>query len=257
MNIAAGMERQDFFSFKSFGSKLLLQLIVFFNALLLQSQTSEVWFGYITSARISEHSAIWNDVHYVGTSFLALRTGYTYFLHQNLDVTAGYAHVITATPFSTRLIRPEDRPWGQVVWRYFPNEKIRLRSRFRYDARFRRVITASMVTDEVALTHRMRLMQDVRFKLLNFGNGRKLHLNIIYEGLFNAASGIRSQTDQHRFYFLPGYQVGSFNLMLGVHLRAIHSSSGNINFRYGMCFWLTHIFDMRRKTKTYKTDETD
>lgn len=222
----------------------------------LHAQTSEIWFGYMTSARATERSALWNDFHYVGTSFLALRTGYTFFAHQNVDITAGYAYVVTATPFSSQLIRPEDRPWGQIVWRYFPLDNIRLRSRFRYDARFRKAISSTEVLDEIVFTHRLRFMQDARFKLKNFGNGRKLHLNIMYEGLFNAGPDNRRGTDQHRYYLLPGFQFGNFNLMVGTHLRSIQSSSGR-NIRYGACFWLTHIFDLRKKSKNYDIDETD
>ncbi|MFN4122715.1 MAG: DUF2490 domain-containing protein [Flavobacteriales bacterium] len=212
----------------------------------LHAQTSEIWFGYITSSRISERSALWNDFHYVGTSFLALRTGYTFFPHQNVDITAGYAYVITATPFSTQLIRPEDRPWGQIVWRYFPLENIRLRSRFRYDARFRRNISDSEVLSDIVLAHRLRIMQDVRYQIKRWSNNRKLHFNIMYEGLFNAGPHGRRGTDQHRYYLLPGFQFGNFNLMVGTHLRSIRTASGN-NIRYGACFWLTHIFDLRKR----------
>lgn len=223
---------------------------------LLKSQTSEIWFGYMTSARVSEQSAIWNDFHFVARSFWVFRTGYTFFPHQNIDVTAGYAYVVTATPFSTQLIRPEDRPWGQIVWRYFPFNNVRLRSRFRYDARFRKAISNSEVLDEVVFTHRLRLMQDARFKIKNYGVGRKLHINIMYEGLFNAGPENRRGTDQHRYYLLPGFQFGNFNLMVGTHLRSIQTAGGKA-IRYGVCFWLTHIFDWRKKQKVYEIDETD
>lgn len=198
----------------------------------------ETWFGYISSVKVSEHWAIWNDFHFVPNSFFVNRHGLTYVSSKHLDITAGYANILTTAPFSQSLIRHEHRPWGQVVGRIGLNKHFSLRSRFRYDARFRKGIEEQSIIDNYIFYHRLRLFNNIRYSLMP--NGKPTwHFDILHEFLYNIGKQVDNGTDQHRVFLLAGRHIKGLNIMVGYHLRAIPQANGYL-LRHGFTIWMVH-----------------
>jgi len=207
---------------------------------------NEVWAGYITSYRLNEKWGIWNDFHYIPTSFFVTRHGLTYFVNPRFEVSSGYAWVTTATSFSSELVRPEHRLWGQAEWRYQLTKRWAIRARLRYDARFRRALGTNEVLDDYIFANRYRLMGAVRYKIMRFSNGSSIHLNMLNELLFHSGSGVTSgPIDQNRTFILSGYTNGRFTIMAGYHQRVFPLSDWSFRVNNGFTFWLIQSFGWR------------
>lgn len=241
---------------------LVLLLIFHWNALaallgcapgaLLKSQSithqTEAWAGYISSVRISNRIGIWNDFHYVGTSFFASRHGLTLYLPRKLELTAGYAYVLTATSFTDKLVRNEHRPWAQLVGGVRISSRWNYRYRFRYDARFRQAVEQGQLREDRIFYHRIRFMNDVRYTLKTFSAGNSLQLVLMNEALFNAGAQVLSGLDQNRLYLLLGFRYPKLTILTGYHQRAIpNTSSVNWTLRHGVTVWLIHRMDFREE----------
>ncbi|GAB3498683.1 hypothetical protein GCM10027341_20690 [Spirosoma knui] len=84
-------------------------------------EQEQAWLGYFNQTRFNTHWGIWTDIRHRRTDFLdrlnqnLFRAGLTYYVVDNLRLTAGYAYAGSAlSPSGT--IRPERRPWQQVWW---------------------------------------------------------------------------------------------------------------------------------------------
>jgi len=210
------------------------------------SNEGEAWAGYISSIRLGERFSLWNDFHFVTSSFFATRHGVTYSLSDKIDLTAGYAWVVTSTSFSNQLIRPEHRPWGQAVLRTPLSARVNYQGRVRYDARFRKQVANGQVLDSRVLVHRIRLMNGFRFRLKELSNNRVLHLNLMDEILFNAGKNSTGILDQNRFYLLVGMTKGGVTVQGGYHWRAIPGAAGHFTFKHGVTVWCIHNMDFRK-----------
>lgn len=214
-------------------------------------QKGEFWMGYISSVRYNDKIAIWNDFHFLTQAFFASRQGITYSFQPNLDITAGYAWVTTATNFSNDLIRPEHRIWGQIEWRKTLSRRFSFRSRLRYDGRFRKNLFEQEVVDEVVFSNRYRMMNSIRYKLFFFNNGSTIHLNVMDEVLLQSSRMVElNLLDQNRFYLMPGYTMTNFTLMAGYHLRFIPVLNGNNKINHGFTIWVIQNFNFRKPSKS-------
>jgi hypothetical protein len=231
--------------------KKILFIAIFATALnsVAAQQTThrgEFWGGYITSLRFHNNWAVWNDFHYVPSAFFAARTGISYFPVDNVDITAGYAWVTTATSFSDKLIRPEHRPWGQIEARIPLNRKFTFRTRFRYDARFRNKIVGQEVTSDYVFVNRYRFMNSLRYKIKLFENGDRLHINILDEFLINSGKTVNHWVDQNRLYLMMGYTRKNITLLAGYDYRYIPQANKDIVMRHGFTFWVIHNINLRK-----------
>lgn len=200
----------------------------------------EVWGGYISSIRLNEKLSLWNDFHFVATSFFVSRHGLTYAPRPNIAITGGYAWVATATSFSDRLIRNEHRPWGQVVWRPAVAGKIGYQFRFRYDARWRQDVAGGEVLNGRIFYSRLRLMARLRWPLRELPEGQQIHFDLMDEYLFNAGTQVRNGMDQNRLYLLLGYSKTKLSILGGYHWRAIPGPGRDFTFRHGCTVWVIH-----------------
>ncbi len=131
--------------------KIKLLIFVFsFSALALSAQKTittdeQTWFAVLNQTRLSKHWGIWFDAHlrlkedYFGDlSQSIIRVGPTYYLNDDIRITAAYAYVHTfPAPGHANIGLPEHRPWQQVQW-FTRSPKVRLSQWFRLEERYRR-----------------------------------------------------------------------------------------------------------------------
>ncbi|MBS9525392.1 DUF2490 domain-containing protein [Litoribacter alkaliphilus] len=225
-------------------------LFLIFSISKLPAQTveheGEFWGAYISSIRVTEKWAVWNDFHWATTSFFVSRHGLTYFFSPNLSASGGYAWVTTATSFSEKLIRDEHRPWGQVVGNFWLSEEVSYQLRFRYDARFRQKIEGQEVLQDRLFYNRLRFMATLRIPVHTINSQTNVQLRIMDEILYNAGGQIDNGIDQNRLYILPTFTYRNLSVLAGYHWRLIPSSGRTLN-RHGLSFWVIHNMDFRKR----------
>lgn len=202
---------------------------------------TESWWGLMTSGQIGDRWSLWLDSHYVPEIFLIVRTGLTYHTtSEKFNFTAGYAHLGLTTPFSEgELIRPERRPWGQVVYRFPGNQQYGVSFRFRYDARFRNKFDDDQLLDAYSFNHRFRFNSAIRY---NLGRSEKLRsafsLSMINETLLTTGPDFVDIPFEHRVFFLSGVQRGTTTISPGYHLRFQSTASGQVRVLQGFVLWI-------------------
>ena len=232
---------------------MLVGLGVCFSAKTTIAQTQhdfELWGGIIAPIRFSKRLSIWNDAHFVPQAFFATRHGLTYHFTERLSITGGYAWVPTATSFSSKLIRNEHRPWGQIECEFNLFRKVTYRLRFRYDGRFRnRIEDLTVLNDDYLFYSRLRLMHNFRFRLIELNPETQLHFNLLNETLFN----VGKQTDlpffdQHRVFGLIGVTRNYTTIQFGYHLRILPQNSAGFNrLNHGLTLWWIQLINIQKR----------
>lgn len=105
----------------------------------------QLWFGFFNQSRLSNKWGLWFDAHlrlkenYIGDfSQGIVRIGPTYYMSEDVRLTAAYAYVHTfPAPGHANIALPEHRPWQQVQW-FMRGKKARLVQAVRLEERFRR-----------------------------------------------------------------------------------------------------------------------
>lgn len=232
----------------------LLHLIVFSflaQPLVAQRQAlfdTENWLGVMTSGQIAPNWSLWVDMHHVPDLFLILRSGLT---HHTSDhkwaVTAGYAHTRLAAPFSDgKLIRPEHRPWGQVVFRVPSNNRFSTSFRIRYDARFRANLSPTEITDGFSLNHRLRFNNSLRY---NWRHSLSRHFNfsttLFNESLITTGPAPVNNPFEHRVFFLLGIQKSWVTVSPGYHIRFTTPSPHVLQINHGFTLWINFNYKFR------------
>ena len=205
----------------------------------------EGWLGYISSVKLTDKWAVWNDAHFVPQSFYIHRHGLTYTLHQQAKLSGGIAWLKTATPFTRQLVRNEHRWWWQIDTRSPLTPKLSFRLRFRHDFRFRQKLAASEVLDERIMYQRLRVMTGFRYTLKQLPNNRSLHFNLLDEVLYNAGTQVRNGLDQNRLYLMLGHSQKGLTVMGGYDWRALPRQNGPFHYRHGFTLWVIHTLDLR------------
>ncbi len=204
--------------------------------------TEELWTGLILNARVSDHWSLWQDMHFVPGNFYVTRSGVTYHHRDRWVITGGYATVLTNTSFTHKLVRNEHRPWGQAELRIPLASGKQLRTRFRYDARFRQQIEGGEVLREYGFYHRLRFMAALRIPLGKPG----VALTVMNETLLNAGPDRPwNILDQSRLFNLIEFPLGPLRMMTGYHVRPIPQQAGGYRVRHGLTVWLLYGIDGR------------
>lgn len=222
-----------------------------FKELRAQDYKGEVWGAYINTISLSDKWKFWNDYHYVTNGFGVIRPGITYQTTKGYQFTLGYAYVMASTPKSTRLLRQENRIWGQAIKKFQLHPRLNYILRFRYDARFRQSLDSDgdIVENERTFNNRFRLMQDFRFRLSPISQYRYWHIDIINETLLNTGKAVNNGIDQVRNYILVGYTLPNLTLLAGYHQRFIPSKLDKWNLNHGFTFWVIHNIELGQKKK--------
>lgn len=207
----------------------------------------QYWLGYITSYRLNEKYSLWNDWHYVPTSFFVSRHGLTRHLSQQVSISGGYAWSLLTTPGSgsDRLDRFEHRPWAQLLMTIPLGTKYTFTHRLRYDARFKQNVTNGETDTGFVFNHRVRYMMSFRRPITGLRLWDQIPFAVVgNEVLVNFGENILgNQIDQVRTYVMLGYQTGNITVQGGYMYRYVPASTAGTFYHYHTTtLWVTHTF---------------
>lgn len=206
----------------------------------------QVWLGYLNQTRFSNKWGMWLDLHLrskeamvTGLSQGIFRTGITYYVNDDLKLTAGYAFINHFPAENHRNIsQPEHRPWQQVQWhtRY---PRLRLMQWVRLEERWRRkILNNDALAEGYNYNFRLRYnffsqvpLSKKRFQpgTLSFVLNDELHINFGKQIVYN-------YFDQNRFFagfnfhvnkhdnFQFGYMSLFQQLAAGNRYRSLHTA---------------------------------
>ena len=183
----------------------------------------ETWLAYFNQTRFSNKSGLWLDVHLrlfdnfserVGVTIL--RPGYTYYLSDQVRLTAGYAYVTFYSPGDNPNLH-EHRPWQQIQW--FDKRSWYTQMQWlRLEQRFRQKFENGQWTGDYNFNYRVRYNFAMSIPLKGKVMGPKvpfiflsdeLHINFGKEIVYN-------YFDQNRLVVSGGYQfTRGLNLQVG------------------------------------------
>ncbi|PSL07584.1 DUF2490 domain-containing protein [Cecembia rubra] len=202
---------------------------------------SESWWGLMTSGQIADRWSLWIDSHYVPELFIIVRSGLTYHTpSEKLNFTAGYANLGLTTPYSQgKLIRPEKRPWVQMIYRFPSKRPYNVSFRFRYDGRFRNQFDNNSLLDAYDFNHRFRFNSAIRY---NIGQSVRLQstfsLSMVNETLLTTGPSFVDIPFEHRIFMLTGIQRGASTISPGYHFRFQSTSSEQVRVLHGFVLWI-------------------
>ena len=185
----------------------------------------QIWTGYFNQTRISDKWGLWFDaqlrtmnefVEELSTTIV--RPGITYYVNDNLKLTAGYGYISHYPQGSFTLIIPEHRPWQQVQWhtKYGQNRTMQY---LRLEERFRRKVTPDS-THFSGHNFNWRLRYNFLWQIpLTKKDIGKGGLSVILNDEAHIAFGkevVYNYFDQNRFFAGFGYHLNSHdNLQFG------------------------------------------
>lgn len=185
----------------------------------------QLWIGYFNQTRLTARSGIWSDLHLRLTndfvkdlSLSILRLGYTYYLADNVRLTAGYSFVTQYSTVTQDI--PEHRPWQQVQWTD-KRARFSMAQYLRVEERFRRKTAAGELIDGHNFNWRFRYQMALTIPLKGTVVAPGIpFLFISDEIMINAGDKILINTfDQNRFFIGPGFQ---FKPGLNAHLGYLY-----------------------------------
>lgn len=221
------------------------------------STEQQAWLGFFSQARFSSKWGAWTDFHFrlkdefVKTPSTGIvRFGLTYFLTDDVRLTAGYAWInhFPATGHAN-ISQPEHRPWQQIQW-FTRWPKARLVQSLRLEERFRRKIRADdELADGYLFNYRMRLNFALFLPLTAKGfepHGWQFLLN--NEAMLNFGKTIVfNHFDQNRLFAGLVYPFSKHtNVQAGYMNLYLQQASGNA-FRnvHTVRLFFFHNFDWR------------
>jgi hypothetical protein len=227
-------------------------------------QEQQLWLGVFNQTRFSQHWGSWTDLHlrtheqFVHSLFQGVaRVGLTYYLTDDVRLTAGYAYV-HHFPEGTRTVgQPEHRPWQQVQWfTRFP--KARLMQWVRLEERFRRqVLNNADLGEDFNFNYRTRYNAALFLPLTKAGfepGGLQFLLND--ELMVNFGEEIRyNYFDQNRLFAGLVYQVSKHAQLQGGYMHLFQQlPAGNVyRNQHSIRLFYFHNFDWRPSTTPVAT----
>ena len=211
-------------------------------------ERNQLWYGIMTSGRLSERWSLWNDFHFVPTNFGVIRTGLSYRILPEMTLTAGYAQLWLSAPAAAGLPRAERRPWAQLVVNHKVGPRLRMANRIRYDMRFRQNLAEGLPVGDFGFNHRLRFLVSMRWPLIGHKiSGGTPFINLTNEVLVNFGEQIvYNHFDQNRLWLTLGWQVRHLTLQSGYMHRFVQLLPGNAyQPNHTLLFWLTWHFDLR------------
>jgi hypothetical protein len=178
---------------------------------------NQVWFGYFNQVRLNNKWGTWADVQlrtkegFVNNFSLAiLRFGVSFYVMDNVKLTAGYAWADYFPGDNHKNIsQAEHRPWQQVQWdgRYGRKRMVHW---FRLEERFRhKILNDSTLSGGYNFNYRLRY--NWRYELpLNEKNNVPGSATLIVNDEINVNAGrqiIYNYFDQNRFYLGLKFQL--------------------------------------------------
>ncbi len=242
-------------------------LLTAFSLLLLTGQQTfsqtkdsdtqeQLWVGYFNQTRFTDKSGMWVDLHlrftgnFIDNLGLAIaRAGYTYYLSDQVKLTAGYAY---APRFSTTggPTVPEHRPWQQIQW-IEKKSWFTLMQWVRLEERFREKVSAGELTGDYSFNYRIRY--NMAFTIPLKGKQVVAKTPFLFannEVMINFGKQIvYNYFDQNRAFVGFGYQFTShLNAQLGYMYVFQQLPDGNkyLNIN-AIRLFVFHNLDLRKK----------
>ena len=179
-----------------------------------------------------------------------IRVGATYYIADNLRLTAGYTYAETY-PAQNQLIRPEHRPWQQLWWtrRY---GRFNTTQWVRTEQRFLRRLQGDRLTEGYGFNWRFRYNLLAQVPLWGEPTVRPGVLNAVVQNevFINAGRQITYNTfDQNRLFVGLSYPVSrSWLLQAGYMNQFIQTAAGNVyESNHTARLFVFHTLDLRRK----------
>lgn len=202
------------------------------------SHASQTWMSYFNQLRFSNKWGLWTDVQLRTREKLVqdlstgiARVGLTYYVDDNLRLTAGYAFVNHyPTSDNITVSQPEHRPWQQVQW-FVNNKRTRLTHYIRLEERWRkRYLSNTQLDDSYAFNFKLRYNFLYQIPLQKEGLvAKKWSLLINDEVHVNFGKQVvNNYFDQNRFFVGLNYAVDqNNNLQMGYMNTFIQQPAGN------------------------------
>lgn len=218
---------------------------------------SQLFVAYLNQTRISDKWGIWTDLHYrrsdnfADRNFLALgRLGLTYYLREDVRITAAYAYVHAFPDPGLKTAKPEHRPWQQIWWRN-KYSHFQLTQALRLEQRFVRKVSNDVLTDDYTYSNRIRfnIMATVPLKKKSAEKSRLFAVVNNEVFLSFGTNVVYNHFDQNRFFTGLGWQFNSnWSAHLGYMNLFQQLSSGNTFFNnHCIRLFVYHNPDLRRK----------
>jgi hypothetical protein len=228
------------------------------------TRDEQAWLGVLNQTRFSDKWGIWADFHlrmkndFVkdNSVLIAPRIGLTYYVNDDLKLTAGYAYVNNYADGARLITQPEHRPWQQVQW-HTKYPKIRLAQILRLEERFRqKVKNGNQLLDEFDFNYRVRynFLFSTPLSKKGFGVGGlqfvlndEIHINMGENITYNVF-------DQNRFFIGLAYQNTKMsNIQLG-YMKVFSQLAAGNQFRNinAIRLFYFHNFDFRKPKEEKK-----
>lgn len=215
----------------------------------------QAWFGYLNQTRFSDQWGLWAELHLRRTDFLdrwnqhLVRAGLTYFLADNVRLTAGYAY-IGSYLYPSGIVRPEHRPWQQIWWTG-RSGRLNLLQWLRTEQRFNHQIKGDQLDTGYGFNWRIRynIMLQIPFKGQTIQPGVP-NIVIQNEAFVNFGKQITyNYFDQNRFFVGMSYPFSRSLMAQAGYMNLFQQqASGNVftNNHVARLF-LFHTVDLRKQ----------
>ena len=241
---------------------LSILLIIGAKGVLAQKHTQKIeqaWAAYFNQTRFSNKWGMWLDAQlrtkddfFNGLSQSLIRPGVTYYVNDNVRLTAGYAHFwFYPADNHNKITQPEHRLWQQVQWftKYKRNRTIqalRLEERYR-----RKILNDSTLASGYTFNYRLRYNFSWQIPLSKEIKKGSWALVLNNEVFVNFGKQITyNYFDQNRFFTGFAYNTTPASyLQLGYMNIFQQLASGN-NYRstHIARVGYLHNLDLRKKT---------
>ncbi|WP_046245071.1 DUF2490 domain-containing protein [Hymenobacter terrenus] len=226
----------------------------------------QLWLGVFNQTRFSTHWGSWTDLHlrlhekFVNSLFQGMgRVGLTYYLTDDVRLTAGYAYLHNFPDGARTVGQPEHRPWQQVQWfTRFP--KARLMQWVRLEERFRQqVVNNEKLGSNFDFNYRTRYNAALFLALTKGGfepGGLQFLLND--ELMVNFGEEIRyNYFDQNRLFAGLVYQMSKHGQLQGGYMHLFQQlPAGNVyRNQHSIRVFYFHNFDLRPSTAPVPTPQ--
>ena len=218
----------------------------------------QTWLAIFNQTRLSSKWGFWFDAHlrlkddFVGDLSQAIvRAGPTYYVNNDLRLTAAYAYVyFFPAPGHTNIGLPEHRPWQQVQW-FIRGSDARLMQWIRLEERFRRkTFTDNELGEGYNFNWRIRynfaLFLPITKKRFEPGG---LQFLINDEVMVNFGKNIvYNHFDQNRFFVGLVYQINKHAQLHGGYMNLYQQLPAGNKFRnqHTVRVFYFHNFDLRK-----------
>lgn len=221
----------------------------------------QTWLGVFSQTRISNKWGLWFDTHlrfkddFVSDlSQFIIRAGPTYYLSEDVRLTAAYAYVHHfPAEGHENIAQPEHRPWQQVQW-FMRGQKARLMQWVRLEERFRRkILSDSELADGYNFNWRIRynfaLFIPITKKRFEPGG---LQFLINDEVMLNFGKNITYNVfDQNRFFAGLVFQVNKHDQLYAGYMNLYQQLAAGDVFRnqHTIRVFYFHNFDLRTQNQ--------